>query len=194
MHSVDTVPTIDQLIRSIRIIKGQRQRANLPRIYKSLKNHHGLHVFKEKAVIDVLEEAVKNGTLTKVFKKQEVAYQEFVQALPKTREGPKKSQLYSSIQETIVHNGGALTLKAICEHMKDSKLCRGMNPVLLKYTLRICCLRMVARELLVRQGVLFTLGPYSCLNGEAGIRIQEDHAPIIDRAICNQVTPFLTNS
>ena len=187
MQGKDNVPTIDQLIRSIRIIKGQRQRANLQRIFKSLKNHHDIHFFKEKAVIDVLEDAVKSGTLTKVYKKDEVAYQEFVQALPKTREGPKKPQLYSAIQETIVKNNGALTLKAICDELKNSKLCKDMNSVVFKYTIKICCLRMVTRELLVRQGMLFKLGPYSCLNGEAGIRIQEEEPAIVDKAISNKV-------
>lgn len=183
-HKGGDVPTRDQLIKSIRIIKGQRQRANLVRILKSLKNHHNLHIVNEKCVTEVLEAAVEDGLLTKAWKNDEVAYQEFVQSMPKIYKGPKKSQLYAAIQAVVNRSKeeNGLPLKTICEEMKSSDLCRSMNPVLLKYTIKICCLKMVTRELLVRNGNCFKIGNYGCMANSD----EEDDACIADKAVSDK--------
>ena len=181
----------DSLLKSVRIIRKQRQCPTVERILKSLKFHQQIYNLEREFVIKQLDEVAESGALLKTDKDGQPSYREPLKNDSSHHRGPgvKKSDMFDAVQQVITKFGGGqgLTLKAICENVKSLDAYSNFNSVILKYSIRMCCMKAMKKGSLVKSGSLFKLGCGKSPKKPGRRKCSENlPSPVIDRAVSDE--------
>lgn len=179
----------DVLIEAVRAIKNQRQRPSLDRVCRWLRFHKQVRRLEVSVVAAALETAVAKGTLRKDVKEGREAYREWKKTPRERRPGVKLS-IASAICQCIQQFGGSegLALDRICDHVMKMVVFQDMDPLVLKYHVRMHCLKAVKRGKLLREGRCYKLVRSGQIRWNLEDKKSEaDLSFLVDRAVTNKV-------
>lgn len=179
----------DVLIEAVRAIKNQRQRPSVERICKWLRFHKQLRRLETGVISAALETAVAKGVLRRDVKDGSEAYREWKKTTRERRPDTKLS-IASAICLCLQQSGGSegLALDRICEQVMKMSAFEGMDPLVLKYHVRVHCLKAVKRGKLLREGRCYRLVRSGQMRWNAEDRKSDaDLSFLVDRAVTNKV-------
>lgn len=181
------------LIEAVRAIKNQRQRPSLERICRWLRFHKQVRRLETGVVAAALDTAVAKGALRKDVKDGREAYREWKKTTRERRTGVKLS-IASAICQCIQQFGGSegLALDRICDHVMKMDVFKEMDPLVLKYHVRMHCMKAVKRGKLLREGRCYRLVRSGQMRWNSeDKKADADLSFLVDRAVTNKVGCFL---
>jgi histone acetyltransferase MYST4 len=143
------------ILEAIRKIRSQKQRPSVERICSAIRQHHS---FSEDVIADHLEQAVKEGSVLKVFNKGQNSYKDpggLQSRQLNVTEGTDLSKVIAKATRELGKREGS-TLKSIEKYIRQSHAVNlASGDVDFRSLLRISVKRAVARGLVTQEGRLF---------------------------------------
>lgn len=143
------------ILEAIRKIRSQKQRPSVERICNAIRQHHS---FSEDVIADNLEQAVKEGSVLKVFNKGQSSYKDpggLQSRQLNVSKGADLSKVIAKATRELGKRDGS-TLKSIEKYIRQSHAVNlASGDVDFRSLLRISAKRAVARGLVCQEGRLF---------------------------------------
>lgn len=143
------------ILEAIRKIRTQKQRPSVERICNAIRQHHS---FSEDVIADNLEQAVKEGSVLKVFNKGQSSYKDpggLQSRQLNVSKGTDLSKVIAKATRELGKRDGS-TLKSIEKYIRQSHAVNlASGDVDFRSLLRISAKRAVARGLVCQEGRLF---------------------------------------
>lgn len=143
------------ILEAIRKIRSQKQRPSVERICNAIRQHHS---FNEDVIADNLEQAVKEGSVLKVFNKGQSSYKDpggLQSRQLNVSKGTDLSKVIAKATRELGKRDGS-TLKSIEKYIRQSHAVNlASGDVDFRSLLRISAKRAVARGLVCQEGRLF---------------------------------------
>ncbi|KAJ9581744.1 hypothetical protein L9F63_003921, partial [Diploptera punctata] len=165
------------ILEAIRKIRSQKQRPSVERICHAIRQHH---VFPQEVIVENLEQAVKEGTVLKVFNKGQSSYKDpgGLQSRQLTiSKGTDLSKVIAKAIRELDEKDGS-TLKNIEKYIRQSHaLNLSSGEVDFRSLLRISVKRAVARGLVTQDGRLFRPAVRPPTNVSTGEKTPKQRSP-----------------